>query len=89
MNEFETTIQEAIRKIQEVEHDCLIHNFRLVKIKLPPDLFEELIKRTRQVVVKEESDYTSYIGIYMGVPVEKDDYIHNIQYVIEGDLKLL
>ena len=52
-------------------------------------MFEELIKRTRQVVVKEESDYTSYIGTYMGVPVEKDDYIHNIQYVIEGELELL
>ena len=89
MNDFETKLQKAINTVLSVNRDCIVHNFNLIKIELPSDLYDELVKRCSCVLIKKETDYTSYIGTYMGFPVERKEGIFSPRYVIEGDLELL
>lgn len=88
---FKTELQRVLRTAREFDKVYCFKHARLIKIKLPPFIYNELIERVKEVriVERKEEDTISYFGIYYGVPIEKDDTLFHTQYVIEGDLTVI
>ena len=88
---FTTELQRVLRTAREFDKVYCFTNARLIKIKLPTYIYKELVDRVKEVRIVEhkEEDITSYFGIYYGVPIEEDKDITNVQYVIEGYIKIL
>ena len=89
-DDFEGNIKKAIRLMVEAEPKYEIRGFRIVKVKLPSDVYEELRRRYQQTIIKQggKGDLV-YVSAYMGIPIEEDKDITNVQYVIEGHIKIL
>lgn len=90
--ELTKTIYEKINKaldIQRYEQECLVKNFRLVKVILPTSVMKELIKQCNKVKKTNLENVEGIVATVMSVPVEEDKYATRIRYVIEGDLKVL
>lgn len=83
-------ISEALA-IQRCEQQCLVKNFRLVRVILPTELIEELRARAKEVVTPkiDSKEGLTLTATLCSVPVEEDKYATRIRYVIEGDLKFL
>lgn len=73
---------DAIKRVEELQLTAIFKNFHLKKIILPLEIYEEL-KKQCQTIVKDSivNDY-DYL---MGIPVECNENISHIQYVVEGD----
>lgn len=90
--ELTKTIYEKINEalnIRRYEPECLVRNFRLVKVILPSDVMKELKKRSSVVKMPSDKDIADYKATFVSVPIEEDKYATRIRYVIEGDLKVL
>lgn len=87
--ELTKTIYEKINEalaVQRYGQQCLVRNFRLVKVILPSDVMKELRKQSSVVKMPSDKDIADYKMTFMSVPVEEDKYATRIRYVIEGDL---
>ena len=85
------TVLEEINKalsIQRYEQECLVRNFRLVKVILPTSIMKELEEQSSKVKIPN-LEKEGMVATVMSVPVEEDKYATRIRYVIEGDLKVL
>lgn len=73
---------DAIKRVEALQLTAIFKNFHLKKIILPLEIYEEL-KKQCQTIVKDSivSDY----DYFMGIPVECNENISHIQYVVEGD----
>lgn len=75
--------------INSFKKDCVAHNFRLVKIKLPPEIFTLFKIRTMDKTsvddLKFSIPYKGIIEELCGVPVEEDWTLTQPRYVIEAD----
>ena len=81
-NEIIYSMIDAIKRVEALQLTAIFKNFHLKKIILPLEIYEEL-KKQCQTIVKDSivSDY----DYFMGIPVECNENISHIQYVVEGD----
>lgn len=87
MNSIIEEIQKALTA-QRFHEECLVRDFRLVKVILPSYVMRELEKRIN--VIEPNIDPVKGFKVTMlSVPVEEDKTATRIRYVIEGDIKIL
>lgn len=89
--ELTETIYEKINKaleIQRYEQECLVRNFRLVKVILPTNVMKELVELCSKVK-RPNLEKVGMVASVVSLPVEEDKTATRIRYVIEGDLKFL
>lgn len=80
-------IQNALNAQRHYE-ECLVRDFRLVKVILPSNVMRELERQTN--VIEPNIDPIKGIKVtLLSVPVEEDKNATRIRYVIEGDIKVL
>ena len=90
--QFIKQIQETFKEIGDIMTKISFTNFNLVKIKLPGDTFDLLTTFTRTTPnkdffkVQSQSAKDYRVCTLLGTPVERDESINRIQYVIEGDI---
>ena len=69
------------------EQKCLIKHCNIVRIILPYNMYC-LLQQEWESKIQYKEEFTG-IRTFMGIPIEPDDKVYKIQYVIEGDLELV
>ena len=89
--EFEVMLQKAVNAIRAVRQKCLIHNFNLVEIQLPVEMYQVLKQSSlyQSEIKKDTDDLRGLFGTFEGVRVVEVPYISRPRYVVEGDLQIL
>lgn len=83
------TVIQLIEEALKADQECLVKNFRLVRVILPTELMEELRARTKEVVMPPINSLEGLKVTMCSIPVEEDKCARRIRYVIEGDLQIL
>lgn len=86
--EFNALLSRAQERVRSFNRpDCIAHHFRLVKIKLPPEIFDLLQIQTINQATSDplNRSFGDIIAEFSGVPVEKDWTLTLPRYVIEAD----
>ncbi len=84
--DFIAEVSKVSAYIQSFTKDCIAYNFRLVKIKLPPEFFTLLrIQNINQADSRLEKSCGDITAELCGIPVEEDWTLTQPRYVIEVD----
>ena len=85
--DFITEVSKVSAYINSLKQDCVAHNFRLVKIKLPPEIIDVIKIQSVNIATVDplKKSYKDTIAELCGIPVEEDWTLTQPRYVIEAD----
>lgn len=91
VQDFQVILQKAVNAIKTIQHKCLIHNFNLVEIQLPVEMYQVLKQSSlyKSEIKKDTDDLRGFFGTFEGIRVVEVPYISRPRYVVEGDLQIL